>query len=359
VVTERDLFALQRLGIRSIHGALARASQLGDLRQAAADIRALARSLMGEGIAAEPLTLIISALNDALAVRAIELERPRHALDGLDWGWLGFGSEGRREQTISTDQDNGIIFAAPPGEPARSARERLLPLARAVNTTLDACGYPRCAGGIMAGNEQWCLSLDEWGARFDGWIANTDPRALLEAAIFFDFRLLYGKDELLEAMRGRVSAAARATPRFLRQMAEAALQTRPPLGILGDFLTEADAEGGPPVLDLKKSGARLFVDAARVLALGAGVGAAIAAERLRQAGAKLGVPAEETASAVEAFFFIQLLRLRGQAAAQGGTAANPNLVRPRHLNEVDGRTLKECLRQARRLQSRRALDHQL
>ena len=358
VVTERDLFALQRVGIRSIHGALARASRPQDLPQAAADIRALARSLMGEGVGAEPLMLIVSALNDALTARVIELESPRHALDGLSWGWLAFGSEGRREQTISTDQDNGIVFATRPGESAGSARERLLPLARAVNATLEACGYPRCVGGIMAGNEKWCLSLDEWIARFEGWIANTDPRALLAAAIFFDFRLLHGRDELLQALRERVSAAARSTPRFLRDMADAALQARPPLGIMGDFVTE-EVDGGAPAIDLKKSGARLFVDAARIFALGAGAGATSTADRLRQAGTRLGVPAEETASEVEAFLFIQLLRLRAQGAAQGMPVVNHNLVRPRQLNEVDRRTLKECLRQARRLQRRLALDYSL
>ncbi|MCC6474727.1 MAG: CBS domain-containing protein [Burkholderiales bacterium] len=357
VVSERDLFALQRVGVRTIHRTIAGASGVEALAAAARDIGALARRLAGEGAAAEPLILIISTLNDALTRRILELEETRHDLAGVAWGWLGFGSEGRYEQTISTDQDNGLIFAAGEGESAHALRERFLPFARAVNRALDACGYPLCAGEIMAGNPKWCLAFEEWCERFDSWIADTDPRALLNAAIFFDFRLLHGREFLADELRERLLARARATPRFLRQMAGEALAVRPPLGFLSDFVTERSA-GGRDTIDLKIAGARLFVDAARVIALAHGVAHTGTAERLRQAGAKSGVPAGETAAAVEAFLFIQMLRLRRQAEA-GLARAEANRVDPQELNEVDRRMLKECLRQARRLQSRLALDFQL
>ena len=183
VVFERDLFVLQRVGIRNIRRDIAGAAELEELQQAAHDIRALARDLASVGTAAEPLVLIISTLNDALTCRVIELEHARHDLHGIEWGWLGFGSEGRYEQTISTDQDNGFIFAVGPGETAAGLRERLLPFAQAVNRALDACGYPLCDGDIMAGNPQWCLSIDEWLSRFDSWIGDTDPQALMRQTL--------------------------------------------------------------------------------------------------------------------------------------------------------------------------------
>ena len=359
VITERDLFALQRVGIRTIHRVIAGASRMEELQQAARDIRGLAKGLVGEGAAAEPLSLIISILNDALTRRVIELEQQRHALDGIAWAWLGFGSEGRYEQTISTDQDNGIVFLAPPGRPMDDIRARLLSFARAVNQSLDACGYPLCAGDIMAGNPRWCLSLEEWQQRFDDWILNSDPTALLNAAIFFDFRHIYGREQPVERLREHLRDRAGGTPRFLRQMAEQAVLTHPPLGILSDFVTEESAEGRG-TLDLKKSGARLFVDTARVIALATGVGHTSTAERLRQGGRKLGMNPDEISSAVDAFYFIQLVRLRHQAAAdrRAGRDAD-NSIDPDELNEVDRRMLKESLRQARKLQSRLKLDYQL
>ena len=358
VVSERDLFALQRIGIRSIRRDIARAAGWEELKQAARDIRVLARDLVGAGTAAEPLVLIVSTLNDALTSRLIDLEQARHDLRGIEWGWLGFGSEGRYEQTISTDQDNGLIFAVGPGNTATELRERLLPFAQSVNRTLDACGYPLCEGDIMAGNRKWCLSIDEWRDRFDSWIADTHPQALLNSVIFFDFRLLHGREDLAGRLRERLFERVAATPRFLRQMAEQALATRPPLGFLSEFVTQKSRDGRE-TLDLKKSGARLFVDAARVIALTAGVSHTSTAERLRQAGAKLGMSTDEVSSAVEAFSFVQMLRLRRQVAADGVSRAECNHIDPTSLNEVDRRVLKECLRQAGKLQARLILDHRL
>jgi CBS domain-containing protein len=53
--------------------------------------------------------------------------------------WLAFGSEGRGEQTVATDQDNGLVFAST--DPARD-RSAWLAMAQEVNEALDACGYP-------------------------------------------------------------------------------------------------------------------------------------------------------------------------------------------------------------------------
>jgi CBS domain-containing protein len=211
----------------------------------------------------------------------------------------------------------------------------------------------------MAGNPRWCLSLDEWLRRFDGWIADSGPQALLDASIFFDFRLLHGHERPAHALRERLLALAAGTPRFLRQMAEQAVAVRPPLGTFNDFVTEESADGRA-TLDLKLSGSRLFVDAARIMALAQGVAHTGTAERLRQAGHRLSMNTDETSSAVEAFFFIQMLRLRRQMAAEesAGRAAS-NRIAPAELNEVDRRMLKESLRQARRLQRRLALDYAL
>jgi CBS domain-containing protein len=96
------------------------------------------------------------------------------------------------------------------------------------------------------------------------------------------------------------------------------------------------------------------VDVARVLALAAQVPHTNTAQRLRNAGAKLGLSGAEIGSAVDAFYFVQMLRLRAQLLA--AKAAGANRIRPAELNEVDASMLKESFRQARKLQSRLALD---
>jgi len=356
VITERDLFALQRVSVRAINRTIAGAQSIDDLRKSAADIRRLARNMLGQGVSAEHMTLIISTLNDALVRQVLNIEETRFDLQGLRWSWLAFGSEGRYEQTISTDQDNGLIFDNGGDEP-EAVRARLLPFAQAVNRALDVCGFPLCKGNIMAGNPLWCLSAKEWRERFDQWVANTDPQALLSAVIFFDFRVLYGSDDLVRALRQHLVDLAAGNSRFQRQLAQYALETAPPLGLISDFVTEDDGEGRGTI-NLKKSGARLFTDAARVLALAAGVAHTNTVQRLRQAAVKLQIPASEVDAIVEGFYFLQTLRLRGQVAADPAIR-DPNRINPSSLNEVDRRILKESMRQLRKLQSRVALDYKL
>jgi len=323
VVSERDLFALQRLGLRRTAERIRGAAALPQLVDAAADIRQLTRHLLAQGVAAGPLTAMVSALNDALTRRVIELAAVRRALPGA-WCWLALGSEGRMEQTLVTDQDNALIME---GEKAP-----FLAFADQVNRDLDACGFPLCKGDIMARNPRWCLTLPEWRRAFDNWIRNTDPEALMHAAIFFDFRPLGGEARLAGELRDAVLAQTRANRAFCRAMAQAALQARPPLGLLADFSGDE--------LDLKLAGTRPFVDAARVLALGGGSPETGTAARLQ---------AVNEATSVEAFHYLQTLRLRRES----------NRVRVAELSDIERRVLKGAFRQATLLQQRLALDYGL
>ena len=203
-------------------------------------------------------------------MRALELAAADFDLSGIGVCWLGMGSEGRSEQTIATDQDNGIIFAA--DEPAPSdadIRDRLLPFAREINATLDRCGYPLCKGGVMAMNPQWCLSLPEWSADFAQWIDRGGPDSLLAANIFFDFRSLWGRADLAQALREDIAVRARANRRFLKQMSDNALRNRPPLSWRGELKTAEDASGTEGI-DLKMSGSMPLTDGARIIRAGHG-----------------------------------------------------------------------------------------
>jgi CBS domain-containing protein len=354
VVSERDLFSLQRISLRQIRAGIENAADIAALQRASKDIRQLALNLIAQGIGAEQLTQFISALNDALTRRIIVLAREQHDLLGIDFAWFAFGSEGRHEQTLSTDQDNGIVFRVADGTQVTEARQRLLAFAKKVNDDLAACGFPLCKGNIMASNPDLCLTLDEWKSRFGDWIREPDPQALLNASIFFDFRVLYGNERFGDQLRTWLNKSAKGNTTFLRMMAANALKVLPPLGRIRDFVLEDDG-----TVDLKKSGARLFVDVARILALRTGVASSSTVQRLRQASTKTGTSPEETAAIVDGFNFIQLLRLRSQHLETEHDAADDNRVNPESLNELDRRILKEAFRQARKLQLRLKLDYQL
>lgn len=358
IVSERDLFALQRLSPGEIGKAIHCADSVAALAHAAGEVRKLAGGMLAQGVAAEQLTQFVSTLNDAVVERAIALGSA--SVGGVDarWCWLGLGSEGRMEQTLATDQDNAIIFAPhTAGQSPAAIRPGLLHLAQEVNAILDQCGFPLCKGDIMARNPRWCLAESEWRTLFTDWMRSSSPEALLNAAIFFDFRPLAGEFTLAAGLRTWLNDQAPRQAGFLRQMAVNALQARPPLGLLRDFVPD-DSEY-PGSIDLKRYGARPFIDAARIFALAHGVSATNTAERLRVAGPRMRMSAEEVVSAIDGFHFIQMLRLRSSDPAQDEpTPLPPNRIDPERLSALDRRILKEALRQARKLQSRLELDYQ-
>lgn len=358
IVSENDLFSLQRLGMRELSSAIARTNEPQRLILFGPDIERLSRGLLAQGVASEQLTQFIASLNDALTQRIIEVLFDHPEVRAIPQCWIALGSEGRQEQTFATDQDNGIVFVEPPGLTADEIRARLLPYAQEVNRALDAAGYPLCKGDIMAGNPAWCLSLSEWKQRFASWIDSGTPEALLDAAIFFDFRPLHGDVALAATLRDWLHAHVARRPTFLHQMARNALRTRPPVGLFRDFLVDGGGEHRNTV-DLKMNGTSPFVDAARIYALQCRVSHTNTVARLRAVAAPLGIPASEAEAWTRAFLFIQLTRLRHQQARRDRGLPMNNRLNPYELNELDRLTLKEAFRQARKLQTRLALDYQL
>ena len=353
LVSEKDLFALQRTGLRQIGSEIRNAKNIETLQKSVRDIRSIVHNMMAQGVAAEHTTQFISTFNDLLTARVVELEYAASGIDATTLCWLALGSEGRFEQTLNTDQDNALIFTVPDGMTAGEVRDQLLPVARRINEALALCGYPLCSGEVMASNRQWCLSLEEWRALFLNWITNGTPVALLHASIFFDFRALHGNHELAEELRNWLSRVAGDQPRFLHQMAENALRNRPPLGLLRDFVV-----GREHTLDLKLNGITPFVDAARIFSLASGVTHTGTVARLRQSATALHVSVSEVEGWINAFLFIQMLRLRHHEEAQ--QVENPdNLINPEMLNELDRRILKEAFRQARKVQAKLTQIYQL
>ena len=361
IVSEKDLFALQRVGLGQIGTVIRYAQQVEELQQAALDIRSMAHNMMAQGVAAEHLTQFISAFNDLLTVRVIELEFAKAASDSNaipdKLCWLALGSEGRFEQTLNTDQDNALVFTVPDGMTSEQVRAALLPIANRINDTLALCGFPLCTGKVMASNPQWCLSLEEWKVTFTSWITHCSQESLLNSSIFFDFRPLYGEKALAEKLREWLLNIASSNGLFLRQMAEAAMCFRPPLGLVRDFVV-----GKENKLDLKLNGITPFVTVARIFSLATGVPHTSTLQRLRASSIKMNIPTAEIEAWIDAFLYIQVLRLRhhDEEKAKGlSDEALDNLIDPALLNDLDRRILKEAFRQARKLQTRLAQEYRL
>ncbi|MFJ4055472.1 putative nucleotidyltransferase substrate binding domain-containing protein [Pseudomonas sp. NPDC089743] len=359
VVSERDLFSLQRVDLVHLARTIRHAPRLDSLVALRGEIGQLVERMLAHGASSTQITQIITLLNDHTVCRVIELALAERGDPGVPFSWLCFGSEGRREQTLHTDQDNGILFEAADSREAEAIRARLLPLAHYINQCLAQCGFTLCKGNVMAGNPELCLSRAEWARRFAGFIREASPENLLGSSIYFDLRVVWGDEQGCEQLRQSVLEQVAENRIFQRMMADNALRQRPPVGRLREFVLTRQGNDKAATLDLKVQGLTPFVDGARLLALANGIGACNTLERLRQLVDKGVIQALDGAAYEEAYHFIQQTRMQQHQRQTRDNQPYSNRLDPDSLNHLDRRILRESLRQAQRLQSSLALRYQL
>ncbi len=358
IVSERDLFSLQRVDLVHLARTIANAPDMNTLITLRQDVSRLCTTMIAHGASAEQILHIITLLNDYTVRQTIRLMIRQHGDPGFSFTWLSFGSEARREQTLFTDQDNGILFEAETEEEARAKREALLPLARHINEALARCGFTLCKGNIMASNPDLCRSRRQWEDWFRRFVDHATPQNLLNSSIFLDFRPIWGEEDAANRMFASVRKHIAQHSIFQKLLAANSLNTRPPLTVFRTFALQKRKDA-PPGIDLKVQCLTPFTDGARVLALSHNIDAVSTLHRFRklaQAG-KLDQPDADAFE--EAWSIIQMLRLRHQLQCQErGEPAN-NFIQPDLLNPLDQRILKEACRQAQRLQAKLERRYQL
>lgn len=357
LLSERDLFSLQRVGLGNLSRAIQHSNDITTLKQLSIDINQFTDQIMAQGASVIQLMRLITTLNDLITQRVIHICENEMGKPDVPYTWLAFGSEGRMEQTLKTDQDNGILFDTDNNDP-ENIRTQLLPLAKHINNALAEVGFTLCPGNIMAGNPECCLSTDEWRSRFASWVESGSPEHLLKASIFFDFRVLHGDEHSANELRKWLNKKTAQNSRFRQQMAANALRNRPPLGLFRDFATSGNKEH-PNSIDLKTHGITPFVDAARIIALASNIDETNTIARIKQAVANDTIRKESAESWLEAYQYIQLLRMRNHRQQSHKGKELSNFLDPDELNELERRILKESFRQARKIQTKLALDYQL
>lgn len=328
IITGTDLLKEQSFGPLQL---LKRVESIGGREGLAgygADLARMVSALSAGGLPPTHIARLVSHLNDALVKRLLDFAEADLGPAPSAWAWIVFGSEGRFEQALLTDQDNALIWADDAGDGSGAWFTRFAEL---VVADLVAAGFPPCAGGYMA--TVWRGPLDEWVSRFRSWLEVPEAEAILKAAIFFDFRRTGGTLDLSPISRVITKASSNAP--FLSRMAGAALHFRPQLG---PFRTLRDDAGR---LDLKKSGIAPIVGLARVYALDAGATSTNTLERLAAAAESGFLPSEAVATLSEAFPFLLGLRLREQLRAVASGATPMNAIELDALSAVEKRHLKE------------------
>ena len=189
----------------------------------------LVKALSDSGGQPRIITRIISSVADAIQRRLIELAIEELGPAPCKFAFISMGSQGRGEQTLTTDQDNAIITVNLQESFSQEAQVYFKVLAKKVNMELDAVGYRFCEGEIMASNPKWNRELNGWKKYFSEWIVNSNPQDVLDAAIFFDFRCIYGEKILVDQLRTHINKTAKGKTMFFHHMARSITQIKIPV----------------------------------------------------------------------------------------------------------------------------------
>lgn len=302
------------------------------------------RSLIYEGAKPNYVCRLITLINDHILDRLLTLMLRELGPAPLPFCWLLMGSEGRREQTFRTDQDNGLIYADPENQDqARAAQEYFANFTPQATTHLVRCGFARCKGDIMASNPQWCQPYAVWKSYFDRWISTPEPKDVLHATIFFDFRPGWGETSLGVRLRDHLMEALRGQDVFLRFLAKDTTTAPTALStFFRNFITEREgAHKGR--LDLKTRGLVPFVDFARLMSLKHGVRETNTLERYTRLDEINGVSHEMFLKTSQSYELMMQLRLVHQQMLHEEGLEPDNFIDPQALSELERTTLKEAL----------------
>lgn len=351
VVTTHDVMLLQGSSPLYLFREILAQRRIEGLYSLSRKVPQVVRTLIEEGAKANNITRMITILNDHILERLLDLLIEELGPPPLPFCWLLMGSEGRREQTFKTDQDNALIYADPENdEQASQAETYFKTLTDKAIEHLVACGYPRCPGEIMASNPKWRQPARAWKRCFDDWLTTPEPKDVLHSTIFFDFRAGYGERGLAEELRRHLAEKSGRSGLFLLHLAKDCLEARPPLSFFRSFIVERDGEHRNH-LDLKTKGLVPFVDFARLMALKCGVRESNTLDRLQLLAEGNHIPRDLYTGAVEAYEFLMQLRLMHQMQMLEDSRTPDNHINPADLSDLERKTLKEAFEVVRRLQS--------
>jgi CBS domain-containing protein len=357
ILSERDLMISQGNNpvalIRQIH----QAPDLDQLVVIHKDITRTMKVMLERGGQAKEICELITQLNDHLAYKIIRLGEEALVRQGrgsppVEYIWMALGSEGRQEQTLSTDQDNALVFADV--EPSRESEVQayFLDLAEQVVSGLERCGFPRCTGDMMASNPKWCQPLRTWKDYYRKWITTRDLSAqdILISSIFFDHRTIYGPEDFLKELTLVIKEAVGQSRTFLPNMALRSLETRPPLGFFNRLIVEKSGEY-KNMLNLKLHGFIPLVDAVRILALEQSLTKTNTLERIQGLTDKGVFPGDDGRDLYESFNLLMLLRFRHHLDQMNRGRRLDNYINPSALTQIQRSMLKSAFKAIDRLQN--------
>lgn len=241
------------------------AVNVADLKSKWQKVPNIVAQLLGRGIHAEIVNEVVTTIADTISNKIIEEVIAKMGPPPAKFVFMVLGSEGRKELSLKTDQDNAIIYEDTPPEKRALVRSYFLDFASQVSEKLNATGFVYCLGDYMASNPNWTHSLEHWKYNYKNWIEESLPEAAVKFAAFFDCRGIYGDLSIMDELRLFVNEELKKpAEKFYLYLAKNALQYEMPLTYFKNIKTQTiDSK---EVFDIKKAMTPI-VDLVRVYAL--------------------------------------------------------------------------------------------
>jgi len=318
---------------------IVQAEDIGTLARAAEQINRLIALLWRGGTKVGPISRLVCELNAKLFDRAWHIIAPPDLV--ANSCLFVMGSEGRGEQLLKTDQDNGLVLRdgyAPPAD--------LEAICRRFSEALTAFGYPECPGGIMVKNPAWRQPAAAFGETVRRWLLMPDAESLMALAIFIDAHAVCGDPALLAQVRAQVDELVVDSDAMLARFAAAIDAFEQGSGWWNRIFFLGEGENAP--MDLKKAGIFPLVHGVRSLALEARLPMTSTVERIEALRAIDRLPPDLAADMIDALHVLMGLKLEAGLAAQEGrrpsaAEGNGRLVRLEDLSSLQRALLKDAL----------------
>lgn len=347
IVTATDVTRVHAVAGDLLAHDIGSAGSLGELVGVTAGLPGLLVQLVRGNQPHSTVTRRITDVADAVTRRLLALAELELGPPPVPYVWAACGSQGRREQTGVTDQDNGLIIddAVQPGDDEYFER-----LARVVSDGLHACGYVYCSGGMMATNPKWRQPVRVWREYFDRWIERPDPTAQMLASVMFDLRPVSGDITLFSELQRDTLRRASANSIFVAHMTSNSMKHAPPLNFLRQVTTVRSGEH-KDTLDLKHAGVIPVVDLGRVYALKGRLTAINTRERLLAAEEANVISTSGGRDLVAAYDVIATIRLEHQARRIEDGETPDNFLDPKDLSHFERGHLREAFLVVRTMQA--------
>ena len=355
VIDNKSLIQFQRYGPIVLAREIARAATPEEVANCTERVPALVKALLSSSARPRHVTNMLASICDSATERLVQQAIEELGPPPAAFAFIAMGSQGRQEQTVLTDQDNGIIFAPTGADDPARVSEYFLQLGARVCKGLDRAGYPFCVGKVMASNPRWCRSLPDWISGFNDWIRSAEPQEIINLSIFFDFRTVTGDVELAHELRSAIHFVLANEPASFHHFAQNALQFKPPFRLLGNIYLSGGATERVGEINLKDA-MMPIVSFARLYALRHQANQTHTLERIETlTGRNVILPASRD-EIIAAYDFLMQLRLQNQIEATQAGRPPQNIIHPGKLGYIQQELLKQAFVQISAVQKKISYD---